>query len=118
MYEQVWQDNERRDSEALDTYQLINRFGKDYRLIFVGDATMGPYEITYPGGSVEHWNQEAGNVWLQRLTQHFEKVAWLNPQPTTHWPYYQSINIIDELMHNRMYPLTLEGISKAIKVLT
>lgn len=118
VYEQVWQDNERRDSEALDTYQLINRFGKDYRLIFVGDATMGPYEITYPGGSVEHWNQEAGNVWLQRLTQHFEKVAWLNPQPTTHWPYYQSINIIDELMHNRMYPLTLEGISKAIKVLT
>ncbi|MFC3034213.1 VWA domain-containing protein [Pseudoalteromonas fenneropenaei] len=118
VYEQVWQDNARRHSEAIDTYQLIHRFGKDYRLIFVGDATMGPYEIAYPGGSVEHWNQEPGSVWLNRLTQHFEKVAWLNPQPEQYWSYYQSIGFIKELMQARMYPLTLDGIGKAIKGLS
>ncbi|MEI5639497.1 vWA domain-containing protein [Pseudoalteromonas sp. UG3-2] len=118
VYEHVWQDNNRRDSELLDTYQLINRYGSDYRLIFVGDATMGPYEITYPGGSVEHWNEEAGAAWLQRLTNHFEKVAWLNPQPQSHWPYYYSIGLIDELMAKRMYPLTVEGLSQAFKALS
>ncbi|KAF7787724.1 hypothetical protein PRUB_a2196 [Pseudoalteromonas rubra] len=118
VYEHVWQDNDRLDNTLLDTHQLINRFGRDYRLIFVGDATMGPYEITYPGGSVEHWNQEAGSVWLQRLTQHFDKVAWLNPQPKTHWPYYHSIGLIDELMAGRMFPLTLDGLSEAIKELS
>ncbi|MDK1313921.1 vWA domain-containing protein [Pseudoalteromonas ardens] len=118
VYEHVWQDNDRLDSTLFDTHQLINRFGRDYRLIFVGDATMGPYEITYPGGSVEHWNQEAGSVWLQRLTQHFDKVAWLNPQPKTHWPYYHSIGLIDELMAGRMFPLTLDGLSEAIKELS
>ena len=118
VYEHVWQDNNRRDSELLDTYQLINRYGSDYRLIFVGDATMGPYEITYPGGSVEHWNEEAGAAWLQRLTNHFEKVAWLNPQPQSHWPYYHSIGLIDELMAKRMYPLTVEGLSQAFKALS
>lgn len=118
VYEHVWQDNNRRDSELLDTYQLINRYGSDYRLIFVGDATMGPYEITYPGGSVEHWNEEAGAAWLQRLTNHFEKVAWLNPQPQSHWPYYHSIGLIDELMAKRMYPLTVAGLSQAFKALS
>ena len=118
VYEHVWQDNKRRDTKLIDTHQLIRRFGKDYRLIFVGDATMGPYEITYPGGSVEHWNNEPGSTWLQRLTQHFEKVAWLNPQPSGHWQYYQSIEIIESLMQARMYPLTLDGLSKAIKNLT
>ncbi|ALU43096.1 vWA domain-containing protein [Pseudoalteromonas rubra] len=118
VYEHVWQDNDRLDNTLLDTHQLINRFGRDYRLIFVGDATMGPYEITYPGGSVEHWNQEAGSVWLQRLTQHFDKVAWLNPQPKAHWPYYHSIGLIDELMAGRMFPLTLDGLSEAIKELS
>lgn len=118
VYEHVWQDNKRRDTKLIDTHQLTRRFGKDYRLIFVGDATMGPYEITYPGGSVEHWNNEPGSTWLQRLTQHFEKVAWLNPQPSGHWQYYQSIEIIESLMQARMYPLTLDGLSKAIKNLT
>jgi uncharacterized protein with von Willebrand factor type A (vWA) domain len=118
VYEHVWQNNERRHASLIDTYQLINRFGKDYRLIFVGDATMGPYEIAYPGGSVEHWNQEPGAVWLQRLTNHFEKVVWLNPQPKEYWPYYQSIQIIEEAVQNRMYPMTLEGLTRAIKELS
>ncbi|ESP92938.1 MULTISPECIES: vWA domain-containing protein [Pseudoalteromonas] len=118
VYEHVWKDNERLNDSLLDTYQLIHKFGKDYRLIFVGDATMGPYEITYPGGSVEHWNQEPGSVWLQRLTDHFDKVAWLNPQPKDYWPYYQSIEQIEGLMEKRMYPLTLEGIAQAVKALT
>ncbi|NOU51664.1 VWA domain-containing protein [Pseudoalteromonas sp. JBTF-M23] len=118
VYEHVWRDNERRQSSLIDTYQLINRFGKDYRLIFVGDATMGPYEIAYPGGSVEHWNQEPGALWLQRLTNHFEKVAWLNPQPKAYWPYYHSIALIEEAVQNRMYPMTLDGLSEAIKALS
>ncbi|BBN82768.1 VWA domain-containing protein [Pseudoalteromonas sp. A25] len=118
VYEHVWRDNQRRQASLIDTFQLINRFGKDYRLIFVGDATMGPYEIAYPGGSVEHWNQEPGDLWLQRLTNHFEKVVWLNPQPKEYWPYYQSIQMIEQAMQNRMYPMTLDGLSAAIKALS
>ncbi|CAM4215369.1 vWA domain-containing protein [Pseudoalteromonas byunsanensis] len=118
VYEHVWQDNSRREASLIDTFKLINRFGKDYRLIFVGDATMGPYEITYSGGSVEHWNSEPGASWLQRLTNHFDKVAWLNPQPQEYWPYYQSIGIIEGAMDGRMYPLTLAGLSNAIKNLS
>ncbi len=103
LYENVWQDNERRHSNVIDTMTLINKFTSDYKVIFVGDATMGPYEIAYPGGSVEHYNEEPGSVWLQRVTNHFDKVAWLNPQPVEHWPYYQSIGFIKELMNNRMH---------------
>ncbi|MGO2348376.1 vWA domain-containing protein [Pseudoalteromonas nigrifaciens] len=105
LYENVWQDNERRHSNVIDTMTLINKFTSDYKVIFVGDATMGPYEIAYPGGSV-------------RITNHFDKVAWLNPQPVEHWPYYQSIGFIKELMNNRMYALSLDGISRAIKELS
>lgn len=118
LYEHVWQDNERRHSNVIDTMTLINKFTSDYKVIFVGDATMGPYEIAYPGGSVEHYNEEPGSVWLQRVTNHFDKVAWLNPQPVEHWPYYQSIGFIKELMNNRMYALSLDGISRAIKELS
>lgn len=118
LYEHVWQDNERRHSNVIDTMTLINKFTSDYKVIFVGDATMGPYEIAYPGGSVEHYNEEPGSVWLQRITNHFDKVAWLNPQPIEHWPYYQSIGFIKELMNNRMYALSLDGISRAIKELS
>ncbi|ASM53080.1 hypothetical protein PNIG_a0821 [Pseudoalteromonas nigrifaciens] len=118
LYENVWQDNERRHSNVIDTMTLINKFTSDYKVIFVGDATMGPYEIAYPGGSVEHYNEEPGSVWLQRVTNHFDKVAWLNPQPVEHWPYYQSIGFIKELMNNRMYALSLDGISRAIKELS
>ena len=117
LYEHVWQDNQRRHSNVIDTMTLINKFTCDYKVIFVGDATMGPYEIAYPGGSVEHWNEEPGSAWLNRITNHFDKVAWLNPQPVEHWPYYQSIDFIKQLMDNRMYPLSLDGISSAIKEL-
>jgi len=118
LYENVWQDNQRRHSNVIDTMTLINKFTSDYKVIFVGDATMGPYEIAYPGGSVEHYNEEPGSVWLQRVTNHFDKVAWLNPQPVEHWPYSQSIGFIKELMNNRMYALSLDGISRAIKELS
>lgn len=117
LYEHVWQDNVRRYTEIIDTQSIINRFGSDYKVIFVGDATMGPYEITYPGGSVEHWNQEPGKDWLNRITNHFDKVVWLNPQPVEYWHYYHSIGLIYELMNEQMFPLTLEGIGNAIKAL-
>lgn len=117
LYEHVWQDNERRFQNVLDTMTVINRFGSDYKVIFVGDATMGPYEINYPGGSVEHWNEEPGSAWLKRITNHFDNVVWLNPQPVDYWRYYHSIDIIYELMDKRMYPLTLDGIGRAIKAL-
>jgi len=118
LYEHVWQDNARRHSNVIDTMTLVNKFTSDYKVIFVGDATMGPYEIAYPGGSVEHYNEEPGSAWLSRVTNHFDKVAWLNPQPVEHWPYYQSIGFIKELMNNRMYALSLDGISRAIKELS
>ena len=117
VYEHVWKDNNRRYDEKLPLLELINRYGRDYKLIFVGDATMGPYEIAYPGGSVEHWNEEPGAVWMQRLLHHFSDAAWLNPQPTSHWRYYQSIDLMQQLMSQRMYPLTLDGISAAITTL-
>ncbi|MCW8092449.1 vWA domain-containing protein [Alteromonas sp. ASW11-130] len=117
IYEDVWKDNQRRDEERIPIWDIIHRYGSDYKVIFVGDATMGPYEITYPGGSVEHWNEEAGAAWLQRLTQHFEKVIWLNPQPHNYWPYYHSISIIEELVNGKMYPLTLDGLTEGIGAL-
>lgn len=117
IYEQVWRDNKRRDGEGLDLFQVLHTYGSDYKVIIVGDATMGPYEITYPGGSVEHWNQEAGSVWMQRLLQQYEKSIWLNPQEQSHWGYYHSIHIMKEIMGNRMFPLTVAGIGDGIKSL-
>jgi uncharacterized protein len=118
IYEGVWKDNKRRNRETLSVWQLIHKYGSDYKLIFVGDATMGPYEITYPGGSVEHWNEESGAVWMKRLLHHFNQAIWLNPQLESYWTYYHSISIMRELMAERMYPLTLNGISDGIKALT
>ena len=118
VYEEVWKDNLRRDKERIPIWDIIHRYGKDYKVIFVGDATMGPYEITYPGGSVEHWNEEPGSVWMQRLLNHFSNAVWLNPQPENYWPYYSSIKIIREIMEQRMYGLTLEGLTEAIKGLS
>lgn len=117
VYEELWQDNQRKHHSMIDTLQLINRYSKDYRVIFVGDATMGPYEISYPGGSVEHWNAEPGSVWMARITEHFDKCVWLNPQPENYWEYYHSISMIKQLMAGNMFPLTLEGIDSAIKQL-
>ena len=117
-YEYVWKDNQRRNASAISIWDIIHRYGSDYKLVFVGDATMGPYEITYPGGSVEHWNEEPGSVWLQRLTQHFTHSAWLNPQPSAYWNYYQSLAIMRDLMDGHMFPLTLDGLSECISYLS
>jgi uncharacterized protein with von Willebrand factor type A (vWA) domain len=115
LYEKVWRDNQRRYTETIELEEIIRTFGSDYKVIFVGDATMGPYEITYPGGSVEHWNEKPGSDYMNRLTSHFDKVAWLNPQPEQQWSYYHSIAIINQLISDRMFPLTVDGIGRAIK---
>ena len=115
VYEKVWRDNQRRRTETIDIEEIIRTFGSDYKVIFVGDATMGPYEITYPGGSVEHWNEKPGADYMNRLTSHFTKVAWLNPQPEAQWSYYHSIGLINELIDSKMFPLTVDGIGRAIK---
>jgi hypothetical protein len=117
VYEGVWRNNQRRHTEQISVLDLIHTYGSDYKLIFVGDATMGPYEIDYPGGSVEHWNPEPGRVWLERLLAQYPKAVWLNPQPAEWWRHYHSISIIREIMQQRMFSLTLDGLSAAIKAL-
>jgi len=117
VYDHLWQHNERRYSEKFATHDLLRKYNKDYKLIFVGDATMSPYEILQPGGSVEYDNEESGATWLQRLTQAYPKFAWINPEPQGLWQYRQSIALIQQLMHQRMYPLTLPGLDAAIRAL-
>lgn len=117
-YEGVWKDNRRRHDQKLATQEIIRTYPKDYRLIFVGDASMSPYEIMQPGGSVEHWNEEAGHVWMQRLTDHFERHIWLNPVKQNLWNYTQSINIMQRLVGGAMFPLTLDGLESAMKALS
>jgi len=117
VYEEVWRNNNRRQSERIDLLQVLHTYGREYKVIFIGDATMGPYEITYPGGSVEHWNEEPGSVWMKRILDHFDDVIWLNPQPEPQWPYYSSIRIMEQIVMNKMYPLTLDGLTKGIKAL-
>ncbi|MDQ8028416.1 MAG: VWA domain-containing protein [Brevundimonas sp.] len=117
LYEGVWKDNRRRHTEKIDTWDVLNKYPADWRAIFVGDATMSPYEITMPGGSVEHWNEEAGAVWLKRATQQWDKVAWLNPSPERYWNYSASVGLIREVIDERMYPLTLDGLEKAMRAL-
>ena len=118
LYEGVWKDNYRRRTSMIDTLDVIRTYGPDYKVIFAGDASMSPYEITMPGGSVEHWNKEAGMVWLERMTGHFRKVVWLNPVREAHWGYTQSIGLVRQLMGGRMYPLTLGGLEAAAKELS
>lgn len=118
IYESVWQDNNRRWSERLPLWDIIHKYGPDYRVIFVGDASMSPYEVLSVGGSVEHFNEEAGAVWMQRLTQHFQKVVWLNPESERVWQHTQSISHIRKLLDERMYPLTLEGLEAASRYLS
>ncbi|MCP3687317.1 MAG: VWA domain-containing protein [Gammaproteobacteria bacterium] len=118
IYESVWQDNFRRRTNTIDVHEIIRSFGPDYKVIFVGDATMGPYEITYSGGSVEHWNAEAGAVWMERITSHFDKVIWLNPQPEQHWEYHHSVQIMKQLIDKQMFPLTLAGLTAGITQLS
>jgi uncharacterized protein len=116
-YERVWQDNRRRFSVTTATFSLLRRFNPDYRVVFVGDATMSPYEIEQPGGSVEHWNEESGRVWMQRIVAHFPRVAWLNPVAEETWQWTPSIGITRQLVGGRMFPLTLAGLERAMREL-
>lgn len=117
VYEGVWKDNRRRFAERTPLWEVLHKFPHDYKLIFVGDAAMSPYEITHPGGSVEHFNEEAGAVWMQRMVNTYPATVWLNPTPEAHWNYSQSTKIIKELVKDRMYPLTLEGLDDAMREL-
>jgi hypothetical protein len=117
-YEALWKDNRRRWSERIPTFEVMHTYPHDYKLVFVGDASMSPYEINYPGGSVEHWNEEAGDVWMQRLTNVYHSSVWLNPIPEQHWAHSQSIQMMKGLMEDRMFPLTLEGLDRAMRELT
>ncbi len=117
-YESLWCDNLRRQHSSIDTLEVLRTYPKDYRVIFVGDASMSPYEIAASGGSVEHWNTEAGSVWINRFTEHFDKVAWLNPEAEGYWPHTQSIGMINQLVDGHMYPMTLEGLDAAMRSLT
>jgi uncharacterized protein with von Willebrand factor type A (vWA) domain len=118
IYEQLWQDNSRRHADLTATWDVLHKYGGDYKVIFVGDASMSPYEILYPGGSVEHWNDEPGSLWMQRFRATYEKVIWLNPTPPDRWNYTQSISMVQELLEDRMFPLTLEGLEAGMKYLT
>jgi uncharacterized protein len=118
VYDFVWKNNRRRHSERHLTSDILRKYNADYRLIFVGDATMSPYEILQPGGSVEYDNPEAGAVWLQRLAERFPKFAWLNPEPEGVWEYRQSISVIKQILSNRMYPVTIGGLEKAMRELS
>ena len=117
LYERVWQNNRRRHAETVPTLDVLHKFPSDYKVIFVGDASMSPYEIAYPGGSVEHWNEEPGATWLQRLLSVYPRTVWLNPVPEKHWGYTHSIQMVREIVEDRMFPLTLEGLDGAMREL-
>jgi uncharacterized protein with von Willebrand factor type A (vWA) domain len=116
-YERVWKDNRRRFSVTTPTSTLLRTFNPDYRVVFVGDASMSPYEIEQPGGSVEHWNEESGRVWMSRIAAHFPRLVWLNPEPVERWKWTPSVAITRELIGDRMFPLTLRGLDDAMREL-
>lgn len=116
-YERLWKDNRRRYTQATDTWTLLRTFNPDYRVVFVGDATMSPYEIEQPGGSVEHWNEEAGSVWMSRIVAHFPRLVWLNPEPVDRWKWTPSVALTRQLVAERMFPLTLSGLDQAMREL-
>ncbi|MEJ5975919.1 VWA domain-containing protein [Novosphingobium sp. PS1R-30] len=118
LYESVWKDNRRRYSERTPTWDVLHKYGHDYKVIFVGDAAMSPYEISHPGGSVEHFNEEAGATWLQRVMHIYPATVWLNPVPERQWEYSQSTKLIRQVMGDSMYPLTLDGLDDAMRELT
>ena len=115
LYEGVWRDNRRRWDQQTPTWEVLRTYGHDYKCIFVGDASMSPYEIAYPGGANEHWNAEAGQVWLQRARDQWPSHVWINPVPEKYWSYTQSIKMIREIFEDRMVPMTLSGIERAMK---
>ena len=118
IYDTVWRNNIRRQSERSGTYDLMHKYPHDYKVVFVGDASMSPYEILQPGGSVEFWNEEPGERWMRRLTNTYPKLVWINPVPQAHWEYTQSIDITRQLVDDRMYPLTVRGLEDAMACLT
>ena len=118
IYEGVWKDNRRRHVERTNTLDIIHKYGADHKLVIVGDASMSPYEISHPGGSIEHMNEEAGATWIRRLTSAYAAAAWLNPTPEAYWGHSASTSLVKTLMDDRMYPLTLEGLDSATKALS
>ena len=118
IYDRVWRDNRRRKNEILSTWELLHTYPADYRLIFVGDATMSPYEIIYPGGSVEHWNDDPGSLWMERVLSVYSRAAWLNPVEEKYWRGTPSIKLLSQLMGGRMYPLNLDGLDRAMRNLS
>ena len=118
IYESVWKDNIRRMNETTPTWDIIHKYTPDYKVIFVGDASMAPYEISHPGGSIEHWNEEAGAVWFQRLTDHFNRVVWLNPLPESYWGDGGSLGMTRQLVKGQMHPLTIDGLEGAMRYLS
>ena len=117
IYEGVWKDNRRRHVERIATIDIIHKFGPDHKLVIVGDAAMSPYEVSHPGGSIEHMNEQSGAVWIKRLTTAYHSAAWLNPTPEAYWGHSASTNLLKTLMENRMYPLSLEGLDDATREL-
>ncbi|MDX1588602.1 MAG: VWA domain-containing protein [Oleiphilaceae bacterium] len=118
IYESVWKDNIRRMNETLSTWDILHKYTPDYRVIFIGDATMAPYEVSHPGGSIEHWNEEAGATWMRRIRDHFDRVVWLNPLPEDYWSPGGSLGMTRELVEDHMYPLSLEGLEEAMRYLS
>ena len=110
IYESVWKDNRRRMNESTSTIDILNKYAHDYKVIFVGDAAMSPYEIMSDGGSVEHWNKESGEIWMRRVLANYPQVAWINPVAQSEWQYSQSTRIIDDLFEGNMFPMTVNGI--------
>ena len=118
IYESVWKDNRRRMNERLPTFEILNKYAHDYKVVFVGDATMAPYEITHAGGSVEHWNEEPGALWMSRFTDVYDKLVWINPTPQETWEYSNSVAMTRELVGGSMYPLTIRGLEEGMATLT
>jgi uncharacterized protein with von Willebrand factor type A (vWA) domain len=117
LYEKVWKENRRRFDDTTATWDLLHTYPHDYKVIFVGDASMSPYEIMAPGGSVEHYNEETGAAWMERVVRTYPACIWLNPVPEREWDFTQSIRMMRQLLGERMYPLTLEGLDKAMREL-
>ena len=118
LYESLWKDNKRRTNERVPTWDLLRKYGRDYKIVIVGDATMAPYEITHAGGSVEHWNEEPGALWIKRFTEIFDKVVWINPTPKETWEYSTSVGIVRELVDGNMFPLTIRGLEESMGYLS
>ncbi len=116
-YERLWRSARRRFEQWTPTVEVMNKYGPDWSLVLVGDATMSPYEISQPGGSVEHWNDEAGSTWMGRLLQHYPRAAWINPRNPLHWDYTSSLQLLRQIMGDRMFPLTLDGLDAALRIL-